>query len=229
MKLKYYLRGLGIGMLVTAIIFITVIIPKKKNMSDDEIKEAAVKLGMMEKEQPESDNRDKLGSPTPYPDKAADTPQTNNDPTSETTSVPVPAATEEPAPPEGTKTADETVHSVTEEPSETGKTTPSATPTSTPTPTPLPTEPAATKAPDPTKGAVNEDENGTKTVEIEVYRKMTSEQLSATLYENGLVDDAASFNSYLMTNRYASAIKMGTYSVEFGLTYKELAKLFTSR
>lgn len=217
MKLKYYLRGMGIGMLVTAIIFITVIIPEKQNMSDAEIKEAAAKLGMVEKEQNEYENRDKLGTPTPYPgkDNASDPPRVNNDVTQTPASGEKPSPSVTPAP--------------TSVPTPTPTSMPSSAPTPTPTATPSPTEPAATGAPDPTKGAVNEDANGKKTVEIEVYRKMTSEQLSATLYENGLVDDASAFNRYLMTNKYASAIKMGTYNVEFGLTYGELAKLFTSR
>jgi len=46
MKLKYYLRGLGIGMVVTALLmgFTT----KGKEMSDEEIKARAMELGMVE-------------------------------------------------------------------------------------------------------------------------------------------------------------------------------------
>lgn len=47
MKLRYYLRGLGIGILVTAIIFC--LMPgRKENLSDEEIRARALELGMVE-------------------------------------------------------------------------------------------------------------------------------------------------------------------------------------
>ncbi len=47
MKLKYYLRGLGIGILVTAIIM-GIAAGKKEKMTDEEIKARARELGMVE-------------------------------------------------------------------------------------------------------------------------------------------------------------------------------------
>ncbi|MGN1147470.1 MAG: hypothetical protein ACI4TB_03545 [Lachnospiraceae bacterium] len=47
MKLKYYLRGLGIGILVTAIIM-GIAAGKKEQMTDEEIKARARELGMVE-------------------------------------------------------------------------------------------------------------------------------------------------------------------------------------
>lgn len=47
MKLRFYLRGLGVGILVTAMIFC--LLPSEKGtMSDAEIKARALKLGMVE-------------------------------------------------------------------------------------------------------------------------------------------------------------------------------------
>lgn len=46
MKLKYYLRGLGIGILVTAAI-LTIIYHTKGSMSDSQIKKRAAQLGMV--------------------------------------------------------------------------------------------------------------------------------------------------------------------------------------
>lgn len=48
MKLKYYMRGLGIGMVVTAFILSVVIDKDTKTMSDDEILARARELGMVE-------------------------------------------------------------------------------------------------------------------------------------------------------------------------------------
>ena len=45
MKLKYYMRGLGIGILLTTIIF--VLSGYNKVLTDEEIKERAAELGMV--------------------------------------------------------------------------------------------------------------------------------------------------------------------------------------
>lgn len=47
MKLKYYLRGLGIGIFVTAIIT-SVSFQNRKPMTDEEVKRRAAELGMIE-------------------------------------------------------------------------------------------------------------------------------------------------------------------------------------
>ena len=47
MKLRYYLRGLGVGILVTAVIM-TVALSKKQPMTDDEVIKRAKELGMIE-------------------------------------------------------------------------------------------------------------------------------------------------------------------------------------
>lgn len=49
MKLKYYLRGLGIGVLVTTIILAIALNRKPMELTDAQIKERAAQLGMVEK------------------------------------------------------------------------------------------------------------------------------------------------------------------------------------
>ncbi len=48
MKLKYYLRGLGIGIIVTAVVMGAASGNRKETLSDREIKERAAELGMVE-------------------------------------------------------------------------------------------------------------------------------------------------------------------------------------
>ena len=57
MKLKYYLRGIGIGMIVTTVILmIAFSVHREQPLSDDEIRERAEQLGMiMPEELPVSD------------------------------------------------------------------------------------------------------------------------------------------------------------------------------
>ena len=82
MKLKYYLRGLGIGILVT-VLLLTITSGKRGTMTDEEIKERARALGMSE-----SGVLADMATPTP---DAAGTPETT--PKTEETPTPTPAAT----------------------------------------------------------------------------------------------------------------------------------------
>ena len=51
MKLKYYLRGLGIGIIVTTIILVSCFSMQKPKMTDEQIIEKAAQLGMIMPEQ----------------------------------------------------------------------------------------------------------------------------------------------------------------------------------
>ena len=51
MKLKYYLRGLGAGILFSVLVFVFVVGPKEAEISDDEIIQRAKQLGMTEKKE----------------------------------------------------------------------------------------------------------------------------------------------------------------------------------
>jgi hypothetical protein len=50
MKVKYYLRGMGVGILITTLIFAVSYAIQKPKMSDEEIIAAAKQLGMVEAE-----------------------------------------------------------------------------------------------------------------------------------------------------------------------------------
>lgn len=101
MKLKYYLRGLGIGILVTAVIMGVTQGGRKETLSDREIRERAAALGMVE---PGNSLADLEAAETP---KATETPAVAETPKATET----PAATETPKAtetPEATETPKET-------------------------------------------------------------------------------------------------------------------------
>ena len=61
MKLKYYLRGLGIGILITTIIFMIFIrVDKNHIMTDKEIMARAEELGMVMQEEDDSKTLEQL-------------------------------------------------------------------------------------------------------------------------------------------------------------------------
>ena len=49
MKLKFYLRGLGAGILFSVLVFVFVVGPKSSAISDEEIIAKAKELGLVEK------------------------------------------------------------------------------------------------------------------------------------------------------------------------------------
>ena len=92
MKLKYYLRGLGIGILVTAVIMGVTQGSRKETLSDREIRERAAALGMVE---PGNSLADLEAAETPAATEipeAAETPAATEIPEA----IETPAATETP-------------------------------------------------------------------------------------------------------------------------------------
>ncbi|MGN0376052.1 MAG: hypothetical protein ACI4ED_00295 [Suilimivivens sp.] len=90
MKLKYYLRGLGTGIIVTAVIMGVTLGSRKETLSDREIMERAAELGMVQQ-----------GSSLADMENAAEAAQ-SPEPVKETSPEPVksPEPTETPAPSE---------------------------------------------------------------------------------------------------------------------------------
>ena len=119
MKLKFYLRGLGIGIAVTALVMGLALSGKSNSkMTDEEVIERAKELGMVEE------------------DKMLSQPNLLQTDSEKKNVTPTPTATPTPTP------------TPTETPTKTPTPTPTKTPTPTPTATPTPT-PTATPTPEP--------------------------------------------------------------------------------
>lgn len=74
MKLKYYLRGMGIGVIVTTIIMAIALERKPESLTDAQIKERAKELGMVEEELVK-DNKDKDDAEIPTENAVAILPE----------------------------------------------------------------------------------------------------------------------------------------------------------
>ena len=176
MRLKYYLRGLGIGILVTTII-LTIAGHNRNKISDEEIKIRAEKLGMvMKEEQPL------------FPEKNT-----------------------EPA------TAEETTTEVLPE-------------TKTEATTEVPTEPeteATTEA--PTEPETEAPQPQYVTATITITRGMYSEAVSQAMQNEGLIDNWVDFNNYLSANGYSERLQTGSYTMNSGMSYQEMAMVLVSR
>ncbi len=200
MKLKYYLRGLGIGMMVTALILGISFSNRQgqaaQTMTDDQIRERAAELGMVDSgELTLAELQNSAKQPTENtPEDVKETQETQTEVSPVTTTEP-----EITTQPEATKAPE-----ATSEPEATEA-------------------PAITTVPDmaaPEQGQI---------AGITINRGDDSGSVSRRLYEAGLVEDARAFDSYLCNNGYSRSINPGTYEIASGTSEEEIAKIITGK
>ena len=216
MKLKYYLRGLGIGILVTTVI-LSLAGVGRKNMTDEEVVKRAKELGMVEST---------LLSDLPDQTKAEEVrptePETLEPETSEqeTSLQPETSEQENSAEPE-TSEPETSEPEVSPEPEETASTpeTPAA-------PEETPVAPEETPV-SPEDG--NPDTPAGKTVTLVIGRGESSTTVSKNLKKAGIVEDAAAFDRFLCNNGYDKKIITGTYEIPYGASEEEIAKIITRK
>lgn len=201
MKLQYYLRGLGIGMAVTALILGISFSDRQElaaqTLTDDQIRERAAELGMVDSSE--------LTLAALQNSMAQPTGNTTAEP--EETSAPEATAEPEITPaPEATQVSEATVEPET-------------------TPVPEPTaEPESTQVPETITAS-----EPAQTVSITINRGADSGSVSEQLYEAGLVEDAKKFDNYLCNNGYSRSISDGTYEIAPGTSEEEIAKIITGK
>ncbi len=213
MKLKYYLRGLGIGMIVTALILGISFSHRQgqetQTLTDDQIRERAEQLGMVDSseltlaalqnsvQQQAQENTEKTeASPVPETEEAMTT-------TSEPETTVAPENTMEPettVAPENTMEPETTVA-----------------PENT-------MEPEATPQPETIVAS-----EAAQTVTVTVKKGASSGSVSSRLQEAGLVEDAKTFDNYLCNNGYSRSINPGTYEIVPGTSEEEIAKIITGK
>ncbi len=204
MKLKYYLRGLGAGILFSVLVFVFVVGPKESEISDEEIIQRAKQLGMVEEKDNSIDMEKLRGqsddaklSPT---EKPTPTPTPGYSPTPVLTPTDVPSSTEAPTP--------------TEVPDLPGAI------TLTPSPTLIPTPTEALQETDT-------EQLEEKTALVEIKSGMRSEDICAVLQSAGLIEDAMSLNAYLIQNGYAERLRSGQFELNSTMTFEEIAERLT--
>ena len=203
MKLKYYLRGLGIGMAVTALILGISFSGRQgqeaQTLTDEQIRERASELGMVDSSEL-----------TLAALQNSAQPQTTMEPevTEEPETMTEPEATAEPE----TTTEPE----VTAEPEMTTEPEVTAEPEMT-------TKPEATKEPE----LITAPEQSQTTITIK--KGSDSGSVSRQLYEAGLVENAKAFDNYLCNNGYSRSISPGIYEIAPGTSEEEIAKIITGK
>ena len=208
MKLKPYLRGLGIGMIVTALILhFSMKNSNDSGMTDSEIKARAAELGMIENtvlsntvsQQSVSVDFSEI---IEGDDDSELLPESSDEPVSEPSAVP----SEEPV----------------AEPSEEPVAEPSTEPSVAASPSPSPSvAPSVAASPADSDTPVNY-------VTVTVVSGDSSYAVAKKVYDAGLVSSTALFDQYLCANGYDRFISVGQHRIPVDATDEEIAKILTS-
>ena len=215
MKLKYYLRGLGIGMAVTALILGISFSDRQgqeaQTLTDEQIRERASELGMVDSSELTLAALQNSAQPqTTMEPEVTEESETMTEP--EATAEPE-TATEPKAPAEPEMT---TKPEATAEPEMTTKPETTAEPEMT-------TKPEATKEPE----LITAPEQSQTTITIK--KGSDSGSVSRMFYEAGLVENAKAFDNYLCNNGYSRSINPGIYEIAPGTSEEEIAKIITGK
>ena len=216
MNLKYYLRGLGVGIVVTSLILGIGLGSRKETLSNEEIKERARELGMVEESitvaeaaaQKEEEAQEAEATVAPVPEENAESdaepivnaePEVSSEPAVSTGAAP--EASEKP----NVSAASEPAASTAAE----AGATPEAG-----------VKPVADEA---------EEDNGTapekEIVDITINPGEVSYVISQKLEQSGLIDDAAEYDAYLCDNGFHTKLRAGVHKIPMGSTREEIAKL----
>ncbi len=198
MRLKYYLRGLGTGILFATIILM---ISYSYKMSDKQIKEKALKLGMV------------------YPEKTTVTEEikTTDSESENTTTGEENSQTETTKEETTTSKVEETTTSKVEETTTKEETTKEQT-----------TQESTTKEPQ-TEETTTKNNADVKTYVLTVTARTSSKQVAMALESAGIISNYKEFDDYLCDNGYASNIQNGKFTITSDMSYKQIAETITSK
>lgn len=217
MKLRYYLRGLGIGIVITAFLMGFTKGSAKETLSDDEIIARAEALGMVQSSVLSSDlNHEEQGedgvtvsynTALDEPDIAALPDSAGTDQTGDAAGVVDTEATDKTADAADTvdseKVADATGDSE-----------------------------GSTKASD-TDVADNStkatDTTGAATITVTINSGDGSDTVARHLAELGVITDAGDFDRYLCQNGYDKKLATGNHEINAGAGYQEIAEILIKR
>jgi outer membrane biosynthesis protein TonB len=219
MKLKYYMRGLGIGIVVAAVLMGIALGGDKERLSDDDIMARAKALGMVESSVLADLNKDKETETIPENDTQSEMEDETQEPSQD---EPVKEQQSEPKDEPQTEPEKEPQSEPEKEPQSEPKDEPQTEPEKEPQTEPD-NQPDA-EAQNPPKEDAQEEY-----VTLVIERGESSVSVSRSLAELGLVESAKDYDRYLCSNGYDKSIKVGTHKIKVGSTEKEIAEIISRK
>ena len=254
MKLRYYMRGLGIGIFVTAILMALTIHGKTERLTDEQIIERAEALGM-EKKYSSDVLADTVSNNTVEKDAEAAKEDTLPEQVKEESSLSNQLQAEEmeenpllagagvdsSADEQDNNAADTTQQDIYHEDPDAAERTEAKTDSSADADSAeeSTTEENAADAQDESTaddsdqttaaGSSESDTQAAGSKQITVSNGDGSDTVARKLYEAGLVSDAAAYDRYLCQNGYDKKICTGVKTIPAGATEAEIAQILTTR
>ena len=263
MKLKYYLRGMGIGIILTAIVMGFALGGRKTTMSEAEIIQRAKALGMVDgdsgvlldpqDQEGEETKDDPSTSNTPLFEEGAKIPEKDQQEVSGAGSSVAEMAQEaqegEDADSEASKDKSSASLASTKEESESGagksvvtddsassESSSKASTASTASTEASTGSSAASSEASNTKQAAASSESSVETLEsgintssktVTIPGGLGSDQVAQLLVREGIIDNAVSFNKYLVDSRKDRIIRSGVKTIPAGASYEQIASIIT--
>lgn len=215
MKLKFYLRGIGLGIIVAVALCISAGM-KNDQISDEEIIKRAEALGMVPSSETLNESVDEA-----IRDGLETEEMTENDASGDAAAVKVNEDIPATEPDETEVNPDEADNSNFDETPPAAGSDGIATPKVTPTLTKEVT-PAPTKEPDKD---TNDTENDTEYITVVVERGSGSDTVARKIEAAGLVANASEFDRYLCNNGYDKRISAGNHKIPINAREEEIAKI----
>ena len=215
MKLKFYLRGIGLGIIVAVALCISAGM-KNDQISDEEIIKRAEALGMVPSSETLNESVDEA-----IRDGLETEEMTENDASGDAAAVKVTEDIPATEPDETEVNPDEADNSNFDETPPAAGSDGAATPKVTPTLTKEVT-PAPTKEPDKD---TNDTENDTEYITVVVERGSGSDTVARKIEAAGLVANASEFDRYLCNNGYDKRISAGNHKIPINAREEEIAKI----
>ena len=215
MKLKFYLRGIGLGIIVAVALCISAGM-KNDQISDEEIIKRAEALGMVPSSETLNESVDEA-----IRDGLETEETTENDASGDTATVKVNEDIPATEPDETEVNPDEADNSNFDETPPAAGSDGAATPKVTPTLTKEVT-PAPTKEPDKD---TYDTENDTEYITVVVERGSGSDTVARKIEAAGLVANASEFDRYLCNNGYDKRISAGNHKIPINAREEEIAKI----
>ena len=210
MRMRYYLRGLGIGIVVTALLMGFTKGGQKETLTDAEIVERAKSLGMVESSVLSADLGDKEDISV---NDISEADQQEVMPETETETADNTEQTE----PETTDNTEQSKPETTDDTEQTEPETANNTEQS---------------KPDKETEAENPEKVGTVTGNryvVTIYSGDGSRTVANRLEEMGVIEDAAEFDRYLCQNGYDKRLTTGNHEINAGADEKEIAEALVKR
>ena len=220
MNLKYYLRGLGIGVVVTAVIMSITMGGRTETLSNAEIRERARTLGMVEPTGVLTELEDeKQDGKEPQQEETESTAAATATPSAEPVITP-----ESVEPSQEPEESEEISGSPSPEESASAEPSPISTPLAEPTVSPSSQQAASpSELPSATPSA---GETSSETSVIIVVRSgESSYTICKKIEDAGIVASASALDSYLCSRGYDTKLRTGTFEIPIDAQPEEIARI----